>query len=72
MQPALVQGSQALQAGDYGAAEKAFREALLVSPNSVEVLNDLAISLTREGKQDEAFATYRASPADQTGRSCYN
>jgi Tfp pilus assembly protein PilF len=51
-------GSQALQRGDNAAAEKAFREALEFNPRSVEILNNLAISLSRQGRESEAVATY--------------
>ncbi|MGC2232421.1 MAG: tetratricopeptide repeat protein, partial [Candidatus Acidiferrum sp.] len=51
-------GSQALQQGDNLAAEKAFRQALELDPQSVELLNNLAISLARLGREDEAIAAY--------------
>lgn len=58
LQALLVAGSQALQAGDNAAAANAFREALAQQPNSVEILNNLAIALAREGKQQEAIVLY--------------
>jgi tetratricopeptide (TPR) repeat protein len=54
----IAQGSQALQQGDNVAAEKAFRQALALAPQSVEILNNLAISLSRQGRVEEAIATY--------------
>lgn len=51
-------GSQALQRGDNAAAERAFRSALSLDPASVEILNNLAISLSRQGREREAVATY--------------
>jgi Flp pilus assembly protein TadD len=50
LQTFLVHGSEALHAGDNAAAERAFRRALDMRPSSVEILNDLAISLARQGK----------------------
>jgi Flp pilus assembly protein TadD len=54
----FAQGSQALQQGDNAAAEQAFRQALALAPQSVEILNNLAISLSRQGRDEEAIATY--------------
>ncbi len=66
----LVAGSEALQAGDNVAAAKAFQQALALDPNSVEVLNDLAIALARQGKQAEAIALYeralKVEPGNRT------
>ena len=62
------QGSRALQQGDNAAAEAAFRQAYRLAPQSVEVLNDLAISIARQGREDEAIALYeralRLKPGD--------
>jgi len=55
----LVLGSQALEAGDNARAEAAFRKALAVEPNSIEVLNDLGIALARQKKASEAIEVYR-------------
>ncbi len=54
----IAQGSQALQQQDNAAAERAFRQALALAPHSVEILNDLAISIARQGREDEAIALY--------------
>ena len=67
-------GTTALQQNDNPAAEKAFRQALVLAPKSIEVINDLAISLARQGKNDEAIALYeralRLKPGDPiTGRN---
>lgn len=59
IQSLLVQGSQALDRGDNAAAEAAFRRALASEPQSIEILNDLAIALARQNKEAEAIATYR-------------
>ena len=40
------------------AAERAFRQALSLQPSSVEILNDLGISLARQGKTAEAIVLY--------------
>ena len=55
---AVADGTQALQAGDNPAAEKAYRQALALDPRSVEVLNNLAISIARQGRETEAIALY--------------
>lgn len=67
-------GNSALQQGDYTAAEKAFRQALALAPNSIEILNNLAISLARLGRDNEAIALYERAlqikPGDSiTGRN---
>lgn len=54
----VAQGSHALQQGDNAAAENAFRRALSLDPSSVELLNNLAISVARQGRDDEAIALY--------------
>lgn len=54
----VAEGSKALQQGDNLAAEKAFRQALELDPQSVELLNNLAICLARLGREDEAIAVY--------------
>jgi len=55
LQTFLVHGSELLHAGDNAAAERAFRRALDMRPSSVEILNDLAISLGASGKTAEAI-----------------
>ncbi|MGC1781419.1 MAG: tetratricopeptide repeat protein [Acidobacteriaceae bacterium] len=67
-------GTTALQQNDNPAAEEAFRQAFALAPKSIEVINDLAISLARQGKDDEAIALYeralRLKPGDPvTGRN---
>lgn len=54
----ISQGSQALQQENNATAERAFRQALGLVPQSVEILNDLAISIARQGREDEAIALY--------------
>jgi tetratricopeptide (TPR) repeat protein len=55
----VAQGSRALEQGDNLSAENAFRRALALDPGSVELLNNLAISLARQGRDDEAIALYQ-------------
>lgn len=55
----VADGSRALQAGDNALAERSFRRALALDPQSVELLNNLAIALARQGKDDEAIALYQ-------------
>jgi tetratricopeptide (TPR) repeat protein len=61
-------GNIALQQGDNAAAEKEFRQALAIAPNSIEIINNLAISLTRQDRDNEAIALYeralRLKPGD--------
>ncbi|MCL5671748.1 MAG: tetratricopeptide repeat protein, partial [Acidobacteria bacterium] len=52
----VARGSHALQVGDNHAAEDAFRRALALDPKSVELLNNLAISIARQGRDDEAIS----------------
>src|ERR1700744_4420855 len=54
----MAQGSRALQQQDNVAAEHAFRGALALDPNSVPVLNNLAISLARQQRETEAISLY--------------
>src|SRR5579863_9685925 len=63
----LVLGSQALETGDNARAEVAFRKALTVEPNSVEVLNDLGIALARQKNEPEAIEFYRRALRIQPG-----
>src|SRR5580704_12345674 len=59
LQSLLAEGSEALQRGDDPAAENAFRRALILEPQSVEILNDLAISLVKQGKLVDAIPFYK-------------
>lgn len=60
---AADRASAALQAGDYAAAERLFREALIKHPDSVPLLNNLAITLARQQKEQEAITFYRRALA---------
>ena len=55
---AMAAGSIALQGGDNASAEQAFRQAVDIDPQSLPALNDLAISLARQQREDEAIALY--------------
>ncbi len=55
---AVAEGTQALQAGENQEAEKAYRQALALDPRSVEVLNNLAIAVARQGREAEAIELY--------------
>lgn len=55
----VAKGSRALQKGDNRSAEEAFRRALQLDPQSVELLNNLAISIARQGRDDEAISLYQ-------------
>jgi Flp pilus assembly protein TadD len=68
----VTEGSQALQRGDNLAAEHAFREALELNPNSVPILNNLAISVARQQRETEAISLYEKAlhlkPGDSVTR----
>jgi tetratricopeptide (TPR) repeat protein len=51
----LDQASPLLRAGDGEGAERLFRQALELEPNKVDLLNDLAASLSLQGRQAEAI-----------------
>jgi tetratricopeptide (TPR) repeat protein len=72
MQDLVATGSRALQQGDNETAERAFRQALEQHPNSIELLNNLAISLARQEKNDEAISLYeralKLKPGDPVTR----
>lgn len=55
----VAAGSRALQDGDDRSAEKWFRKALSLDPHSVEILNNLAISIARQGREEEAISLYQ-------------
>lgn len=54
----VAEGTRALQEGNYPIAEKHYRQALALDPRSVEVLNNLAISIARQGRESEAIQLY--------------
>jgi tetratricopeptide (TPR) repeat protein len=68
----VAEGSQALQQGNNLAAEHAFREALELNPNSVPILNNLAISVARQQRETEAISLYERAlhlkPGDSVTR----
>jgi tetratricopeptide (TPR) repeat protein len=54
----VAEGSRALENGENATAESSFRRALTLDPQSVELLNNLAISVARQGRNDDAIALY--------------
>lgn len=58
LERAVASGSAALQRGDYANAEQAFQKALALDPTSVPILNNLAISVARQQRAQEAIALY--------------
>ena len=69
---AVAKGSTAMQNGDYAAAERAYREALKANPDSVPLLNNLAICVARQQRETEAIAIYKRAlllkPGDDVTR----
>lgn len=61
LQQAIAAGSAALQKGDYAEAERDFRSALASDPNSIPILNNLAISIARQQREKEAIALYEGA-----------
>src|SRR5438445_4354836 len=55
----LEEATQALKRGDNVSAEKGFRRALEIDPNSLQALNDLGIVLARMGRPAEAIPFYQ-------------
>jgi tetratricopeptide (TPR) repeat protein len=54
-------GSEALARGEDAKAEDFFRKALALDPGSVELLNNLAISVARQGRYEAAIDLYRSA-----------
>ncbi len=50
--------NEAYEKGDYATAEAGYREALLVTPDDARLHFNLGNALTRQGKFDEAIASY--------------
>lgn len=55
----LQQGSSALKSGENAQAENAYRQALALAPRSLEILNNLAIALAKQGKLQDAIPFYK-------------
>src|SRR5262249_13872678 len=53
---AMVAGDRAYTAGDYAAAERSFRAALVAQPDFVDAQAGLALALAAQGRRDEAAA----------------
>lgn len=60
-------GLTAYQAGDFSAAEMAFREVLLGAPDSAVVHNSLGMALAQQGRLEEAAQEYAAATALDAG-----
>ncbi len=58
LEETLSSGSFALQQGNNVEAEADFRRALAISPNSIMILNNLAIALARQQREQEAVTVY--------------
>jgi tetratricopeptide (TPR) repeat protein len=69
LQSLLVDGTHALDAGDNARAAQDFREAARMAPQSIRILNDLAIALARQGKDQEAISVYKQALLLQPGNS---
>jgi Flp pilus assembly protein TadD len=65
----IADGSESLKQGDNIAAEKAFRHALALDPESVPVLNNLAIALARQRREAEAISLYERALRLKPGES---
>ena len=55
---AFDQAAQALEAGDYAAAEKGFKLVLRQEPNNVAAVANLGIIYARTNRGDEAITAY--------------
>ncbi len=67
LQEYVATGSAALARGDNALAESAFRKALSLAPDSVPLLNNLALSLARQNRSPEAIGFYRQALALKPG-----
>jgi tetratricopeptide (TPR) repeat protein len=54
----LRAGLELMRSDDYAMAADAFRKALALDPENLEVLNALGVALADQGKSDEAIAQY--------------
>src|SRR5262245_44671974 len=61
----LAGGRDAFEKGNWGLAEQEFRGALKAFPGLLEARENLAITLAREGKLDEAVAEFGGIVADR-------
>jgi tetratricopeptide (TPR) repeat protein len=66
---AVATGSIAMQNGDYAAAERSFRIALKSTPDSVPLLNNIAICVGRQHREDEAITLYQRALTLKPGDS---
>ncbi|MDB6124368.1 MAG: Tetratricopeptide 2 repeat protein [Pedosphaera sp.] len=61
----LKLGTVQLRAGDFGAAEKSFNEALRISPQNPEMLNNLGMTLLQRRRPHDAAAYFNAASKQQ-------
>jgi len=54
----LEEAERCLQAGEYTAAERAFRQALEADPDSAVARSKLGVALAQQGRLDEAIAEF--------------
>lgn len=72
VQAAFERGARAMQSGQAGVAEQAFRDAVRLAPQMAEAHLDLGLVLGREGKIDEAIRSLRqALVLDPNANSAY-
>lgn len=69
LQSLLVDGTQALRDGDNVRAEQDFQQASRMAPQSIQILNDLAIALARQGKEPQAIKVYNRALRLQPGNA---
>jgi len=62
----MILGERAYAAGDYLAAERAFRAALAAQPDFIDGQLDLALALAAQGRRDEARALLRPGDSRRT------
>jgi hypothetical protein len=63
---AMASGERSYAAGEYAAAELAFREALAAQPQFVDAQVSLALALAAQGRNDEAAAILRRNASRRT------
>src|SRR2546427_12831931 len=54
----LEEAERRVQAGEYAAAERAFRQVLEAAPDSAVARSKLGVALAQQGRLDEAIAEF--------------
>jgi hypothetical protein len=62
----MIAGERAYAAGDYPAAERAFRAALVAQPDFIDGQLDLALALAAQGRREEARALLNPGDSRRT------